>query len=1276
MQQGGVNVGDTKMKWSEKQWEAITSDNKNLLVAAAAGSGKTAVLVERIIKHLMGEDNVELWDIDRLLVVTFTRAAAAEMRGRIEKRIQKAISSTAERLAGYNESSVTGDMVKKDQQLLQRLEKQLIMLSNAQISTLHSFCQTLIRQNFAAIDIDPGFRMGNPQEMELIQQDAIESVFEDFYEQGDEDFISFTNAYGNDMGDGALYEYVLKLYKFVQSNPFPEEWLDRAKRDYDIEDTSALEASKWKKVLADKLEEDIKKVAADAKYLSELAGDISENDDKLAPYYVEVAASDMANCSQVLGGLNKGWDEMISALNSLSFKSFAGKRNSDKKILALHNSIKKTLTDIQKEGMESLQAMLDDIRASAPYVRTLIKLVRAFTAEYQLRKSEKNILDFNDLEHMALNILMTPESTSENLIPSEIALELREHFQEVMVDEYQDTNGVQEAIISLVTDVEKGRLFLVGDVKQSIYRFRLTSPAFFREKYESYPELEKQGKPFKCIALSQNFRSRKEILHSTNFVFSLLMTKGSSGIDYDEAAALNPGLEYLADDSVKTLEGPLELDIIDGSIEKAGGVFSDAPEDMAYKFQLEAIHIAKKLRKLKDSGTKVYDSGSGSYRPIEWRDMAVLLRTRAGNEDLLDALRAEDIPAYASGDSGYFEANEIRVMTAVLSVVDNACQDIPLAAVLYSPIGGFTASELSKIRLLSPEGELVECLRLARGDMEIAPVIRNKAIRITDLIDSWHRLSHRAGVPELIWQIYRDTGYYEYVGGMPGGLLRQANLRMLADRAEAYEKTDYRGLFRFLRFIEKMKNNDTDLAVARTLSDSENVVRIMTIHQSKGLEFPVVVLADAGHGFNDMDVTRDTFLFHSELGIGIRFVDRQKALKYPIMSYKAISRQTTVENRGEELRVLYVAMTRAREKLIITTNQKDIEKKADNWCRNIGLADKDGKLPAYPVIDSKSYMDWIGIAAVHHPDGAELRNLAENLEMETFPVPPYGDKCNMAISIIPSSELKQENAEEHAQGLQRISLLKNEANVLPESPDKEKVERILEWPIENREKSKAESLIPSKLSVTEIKRRFAQEEEEENPGTGIVASKMILRRPSFLQTGRVMTGTEYGTVMHSVMQHADFNGDLSVTGVRAQLDEMVEKEILLPEHRRLVRASIVSGFFASELGIRVLRASSEGGRVWRELPFSRMVPAKLIYPELPEDSGGIFSQGIIDLLFEENDGLVLVDYKTDSDTNPEAAAERYRIQIKLYSRAVEAIMGKKIKERYLYMLHDGTTISM
>ncbi len=1269
-------MGDTKMKWSEKQWQAITSDNTNLLVAAAAGSGKTAVLVERIIKHLTGEGGVDLWDIDRLLVVTFTRAAAAEMRGRIEKRIQKAISNTAENLAGYQEEGVSGNEVKRDEQLLQRLEKQLIMLSNANISTLHSFCQTLIRQNFAAIDIDPGFRMGNTQELELICQDAIEAVFEEFYEQKDEDFVNFTNAYGNDMGDGALYEYVLKLYHFVQSNPFPDEWLERAERDYDIDDIQILGESGWTRVLAGKLAETIKKAEADSKKLMELAQSVSEKDDKYAPFYVEVAASDMANSCQVLEGLKQGWDQMIDALNSLSFKSFAGKRNTDKKILGLHNEIKKSLLDLQKDGLENLQGMLEDVKASRPYVRTLIKLVRAFTAEYQLRKSEKNILDFNDLEHMALNILMTPESTSENLIPSEIALELREHFQEVMVDEYQDTNGVQEAIISLVTDTDKGRLFLVGDVKQSIYRFRLTSPAFFREKYESYPELEKQGKPYKCIDLSQNFRSRKEILHSVNFVFSLLMTKGSSGIDYDEAAALNPGLEYAADESGCSLEGPMELDIIDGSVAKAEGIFSDVSEDIAFKFQLEAIHIAKKLRKLKDSGAKVYDSGSGSYRPIEWRDMAVLLRTRSGNDDLLEALRAEDIPAYASGDSGYFEANEIRVMTSVLSVVDNACQDIPLAAVLYSPIGGFTAGELSKIRLLKPDGELVECLRLARGDMELAPAIRNKAIRITDLIDQWHNLSHRAGVPELIWQIYRDTGYYEYVGGMPGGLLRQANLRMLADRAEAYEKTDYRGLFRFLRFIEKMKNNDTDLSVARTLSDSENVVRIMTIHQSKGLEFPVVVLADAGHGFNDMDVRQEPFLFHSELGIGIRLVDRNRSLKYPIISHKAISRQTTVENRGEELRVLYVAMTRAREKLIITTNQKDVEKKADSWCSNLGLADETGALPAYTVINSKNYMDWIGIAAVHHPDGGELRNLAENLEIENFKTPAYGDKCHMAVRVIPASELGQKNAEENAEGLERIALLKNEANTLPESPDKEQVERILAWPIENREKSRAAALIPSKLSVTEIKRRFAQEEEAESPGTEVVSSKMILKRPRFLQTGRVMTGTEYGTVMHSVMQHVDFNGDLSVAGIKAQLDEMVDREILMPEHRSLVRASIVSGFFSSAIGKRVLKASSGGGRVWRELPFSRMVPAKLVYPELSEDAGGIFSQGIIDLLFEENDGLVLVDYKTDGDTEPKAAAERYKIQIELYSRAVEAIMGKKIKERYLYMLHDGTVISM
>lgn len=1282
------------MQYTEDQKKAIEARHRNILVAAAAGSGKTRVLVDRIIAQLLARE----CSVDEMLVVTFTNAAATEMRERIDKALQKKLLET------------------DDRETAAWLERQIVLLSGASICTFHAFCQKVIRQNIDAIDVDPQFRLASDQEMVLMRRDVLEELLEISYKMPEDedgkakwqDFLEFVDDYGDDHGDEAVYEAVLKLYHFCQSQPFPKAWLRQQQERYEAEAADFWQTP-WTATIVEAVGREIERSihAYEAACALVRTGVRPEVEEKalLAAWqpYVEYLQSCIEKLEEVQTVYRTalaekqagGWDALCAAAKGWKQPVLRGKKyealrdafpDIRKSFEKSRDEAKKIFTDARDRYLAETEAsVLEDIRACSATVRRYVDLTTAFIDALQTAKKERNVLDFSDLEHFALAVLCRdPEAlagASEadfrgergKALRTDAAEDLREKYAVIMVDEYQDTNGVQEAILNLIARADNR--FTVGDVKQSIYRFRLADPYLFQAKYDAYPENPGAEDMDQLITMKQNFRSRAEVLAPINFIFDQVMTREAMEIEYDEKSRLYPGASY--PEAKQSLKGPMELDLIlRGETEQPVEGLSQAADagdetggEELEGFELEAQHIADRIAGLMESGCRVFDKDAGGYRPLAYRDIAVLLRAVKGKANtLLELLRKNSIPAYADVDGGYFEANEVRLVLALLKTIDNARQEIPLAAVLVSPIGGFTMEELARLRMSVPDEDLFGAL--LRSHSPETPLEEGLADRAADFcaaLNRWRSYAVSHSVPELIWKLYRETGYYDYVGGLKGGLLRQANLRMLADRAAEYEKTNYRGLFRFLRFLEDLRKRDTDLSVARTLGASEDVVRIMSIHKSKGLEFPVVIVADIAKGFNQLDA-RGTFLLHKELGIGPRLVERSTVGRqmYDTLPYQAIGARIVAETKAEEMRVLYVAMTRAREKLILTGTlaASKWEKQAARYARS--LDSRELALPDDMIREAGSYLDWIAPAVARHTDGAPIREAAgvdwgemlDNVE----------PAAHFAVNLLSAEAIQpREEQEELDATLQAV----REGRMLPASPERELVEKRLSWHYD------AEELpgITAKMTVSEIKQRFAESLREDEPAALPVApaAPPVWRRPQFLQQKGRLSPAERGTLMHSIMQNLNLHGDLTRAGLRAQVARMEAAGMIAAGHEAAVNYASIDSFCQSSLGQRMQQAV----RVWRELPFSRMIPVGEVNPAYVGSSEKIFVQGVIDVLFEEADGsLVLLDYKTDHDTTPEKIRRHYAKQIELYREAVESILGKNVKESILFMLHDGTSLQI
>lgn len=1248
--------------WTDEQWQAITATGKDILVAAAAGSGKTAVLVERIIKKITSKENPT--DVDRLLIATFTNAAAAEMRKRIGDALEKEL---AERPASLH------------------LRRQLSLLNRASISTLHSFCMNIARKYYYKIDLDPGFRIADETEGQLLMDEVLDDLFEEQY--GIEDnaaFYDLVDRYTGDRSDSELQEMIRKLYDFSRSHPWPDHWLDETVASYRLNGIDTIDDLPW----ISELYTDIRIQLTGMLSILETALEITRQPGGPSPY-AENIESDMVIIKGLLDAAKTDWHTLYEAMQSFSFSKLKACRGKDvnsdlqDQVKTMRDKVKKQLQSIKDELFSRTpEAFLDDLKEMGPVVETLVGLVKEFGRRYTEVKKEKGLVDFTDLEHYALAILRSEDSTPEQLIPSSAALDYREQFVEVLVDEYQDTNHVQESILQLVTkdsDVA-GNMFMVGDVKQSIYRFRLAEPGLFLGKYKLFStEAEAEGWR---IDLARNFRSRSEVLDGTNYLFKQIMNETVGEIEYDEQAELKLGATY--PDSEETRA---ELILIDRDEETGESAAEQEDEEEETKeeavmldpseletVQLEARMMAKKIKAMIGDGTEkpfqVYDRKLDGTRAVTYRDIVILLRSMPWAPTIMEELKQQGIPVYAELSSGYFEAIEVSIMISLLKVIDNPYQDIPLASVLRSPIIGLTEEEMAKIRIADKHGSYYEALQRFLQQNEQDGLFKKLSVFYHQL-QNWRTEARSGALSDLIWRVYGETGYYDFVGGMPGGKQRQANLRALYDRARQYEATSFRGLFRFLRFVERMQDRGDDLGAARALGEQEDVVRIMTIHKSKGLEFPVVFVAGLARQFNTRDL-KEKVLLHKELGFASKLIDPKLRISYPTLPQLTMKRRMRMEMIAEEMRVLYVALTRAKEKLFLLGTVKSAQKTLKDWEKH--LANKGWLLPDYERIQSKSYLDWVGPALVRHKDAGALRSEADGLDVhpELFDHPSKWE-----VEIVKSRDLTEIPVEQLEQDQAFIEAVREWQPADSDETFQQKIEMNLTWayPYEAAYTHK------SKQSVTELKRqRQALDEASDTELLGRFSGP-IEDRPKFLQK-KSMTAAERGTAMHAVMQHLDWKSGVTDQAIREQVSRMVQKELLTEEQAAVIDIDSISAFFESDIGKRMMGADV----VEREVPFSLAVPAKEAYSDWNgNDEEIILVQGVIDCIMEDEGGLVLIDYKTDNISERfggdftkarPVLAGRYKVQLEIYQQALERIFKRPVAEKYLYFFDGNHFLKM
>ncbi|HQE66678.1 MAG TPA: helicase-exonuclease AddAB subunit AddA [Bacillota bacterium] len=1217
----------------------MSEDCCNLLVSAAAGAGKTAVLVERIIRKITHAENPV--DIDRLLVVTFTNAAAAEMR----ERIGAALSRVLE------EAEVDGDLkVKKN------LQRQLTLLGKSNITTIHSFCLDVIRNNFHTIDLDPAFRIADDTEALLLQLEALEELIESKYEPENctEDFLSLVECYGGSKDDNKLMDLILTIYDFVQSHPWPDIWLTDAIEAFNAAGGMDFGDTKWAEVL-------MKSISMELSGLQCLLEDTiktAEREEGLSPY-INTLQEDVLRIKAMQSACEGkgGWDALYREFDNLEFSRLpkCGKEADPiikEEVKGARDDVKGRLNRIKKDLISgSSEELTSDLRRLYPVMNSLGSLVSEFSDKYQDKKKQKNVIDFNDLEHYCLKVLTN--RTEGEVLPTQTALGLRELFEEIYIDEYQDSNLTQEVILGMVSREETGEpnIFMVGDVKQSIYRFRQAKPELFIKKLRTYSG-DSQSK-YRKILLNKNFRSREDIIRAVNFIFSRIMSESLGEIEYTEDEKLNAGAVYKVPESPgSSVGGPVELHIIDSS--EIGTEETDTSEEdfddyeesalMLNSMQCEARVAANRIKELTADGSfMVIDKNTGEYRPVQFKDIVILMRTTKNWADVFaEELSIQGIPVFTDAGTGYFRTVEISTVLSLLQIIDNPLQDIPLLAVLRSPICGFDPEELIDIRLFDKETDFFEAMvKAASSEGELG----RKAAGFLEKLEDWREKSLYLSTDELIWHLYNDTGYYSFVGAMPGGAARQANLRMLFDKARQYEESSFKGLFNFINFINKLKGNQGDLGSAKVLGEKDDVVRIMSIHKSKGLEFPVVFLCGAGKGFNLTD-TAKSILLHHELGIGPDFIDHKRRIWYPSIFKQALKYKIKLESLSEEMRILYVAFTRAKEKLIITGAVKDIAKSTSRWKSSSGASTQ--KVPEFDVLRGRSFLDWICTALMRDNEGKP----SEKLEgVEGWDI-RFWNREEVLRGAVAEEHGKEELIDEAA-------LSSAEANMQDE------IIKRLEWkyPYSAYEK------LPVKVTVTELKRYFDTEAADE---FRIQAAPGIRKRPRFLEETSGMTAAERGSLMHFVLQHMDFGGEVSEAGIKRQLEDMIRMELLTEVQARNVNIDGIVGFLNSDLGRRM----TEAGRLYREMPFTMEVECSEVFGSKAgcgHEGETVVLQGIIDCWFEEEGKLVLVDYKTDYVPEGELSRikEKYRTQIEYYARALSQITGKEVSGKYIYLFWNG-----
>ena len=1370
-------------KWTSEQQSVIDSRGGNLLVAAAAGSGKTAVLVERIIQMILNPDLKV--DIDKLLVVTFTNAAASEMRERIGDAISKKLDENPED---------------------EHLQDQLVLLNKASITTIHSFCLEVIKSNFHKINLDPNFRIGDETECSLMKLEAIDEAFDILYEEQDEEFCYLVDCYAEKRGDSNLQNLILSIYSFVMASPYPKEWLIQSAEDFNIDENFDFATSKWAKAILETVKIQVEGVETSmAKAIEDVSG-IEELETFIAKLKIEYA-----KIKDILDACDISWNEAYSKIATMQFENYAKgvkripkdapayvKEEKDKAKNTRDNakkSIEKIKTSVFSKHYDDLK---EEIKFLYPVVKSLSDVVLIFDKIYSQKKRDKGIIDFHDIEHFALQILTQTDENGDFLfdkdgknIPSDIALEYREKFYEIFIDEYQDSNQVQEVILSTIAKQNEPNRFMVGDVKQSIYRFRQAKPEIFLQKYATY-DTDLSSK-YKKIMLYKNFRSRKEVVDSVNYIFEHIMSKNLGEIEYNEEEKLNLGASFEeVDDEKIILGGPTEIHLMEKKVEEAENPEKDEEESEDLDAsQIEARMVGKIIRDImrpNENGEimQVFDKKSGEYRNIEYKDIVILLRaTSAWAPVFAEELINMDIPTYADMGQGYFETMEIQVIMSFLKVIDNPMQDIALISVLRSPIYGFTPEDFIDIRTVDKKVSFYEAMRKYAGesidlsiseeensddDKDIDEVIDQEIEKLSstiithienevdnqniqDEIDDYYQnidysdfiyedeeityndeiiydqdyinyqvdsenqydeefnnqyseeymyhnqddsiynidletqdknhqeektlseldlkvrrflddlkelqeKSMYMSTDEFLWYIYTNSGYYAYCGALPGGSQRQANLRILFERAKQFEETSFKGIFNFINFISKLKKSNSDMGSAKTLGENANVVRIMSIHKSKGLEFPIVICSGMGRNFNTMDFRKDV-LYHHELGYGPQIVDFERRISYPSIAKEALKCKINIENISEEMRILYVALTRAKEKLIITASIKDIEQTIHKWSSNIS---NEKRVSKYDILNGKNYLDWMMPAVIKHRDLESIRekyNICTRISLE--------DESRWSVKTWVRDDIDFEKHEKEGirEVLNNIDLSQSDTQYYDQIQNK----LNFEYPYLGVVKKAAS------ISVTEIKKR-QEEYEEQDELSNLYKMKTTLKKPKFLseaQTKEKITGARRGTIVHLIMEVLDFNKVKTESEIKAQIEDLIKRRVITEKESKVLSPRKILKFFKSPIAKRILSSNF----VKREQKIYTQVKMNDIYlnddifknnREIYEDES-VMLRGVIDLYFEEDDGLVILDYKTDwiDNNNKKEIIHKYKKQLEIYAEVLSTLTGKKIKEKYLYL---------
>ncbi len=1190
--------------FTPEQQMVIDLHERNILVSAAAGSGKTAVLVERIIQMI--SDETKKIDIDRLLVVTFTNAAAAEMRERISRAIETKLEECPEN---------------------EHLQRQSALLHNAQITTIDSFCLFVIRNNFNDIGLDPGFRVADEGELKLLKQDALADLLEKYYAEGSKEFLDCVEYFTGGSNDRLLEEYIAKLYEFSMSYPWPEEWLSERREDYKITSVSEMEQSRWCTYITDyikvSLRECVDKLESARRIAEEPAG----------PYfYGKMLEDETAMLCKLCE--NDSFSALFKAWESVTFGRLSNKRDESvdeelkKRVQALRNQVKKQIEDLGNAYFVlSPEQIVSRMGQAVGPVDTLLALVKSFKEEVDVRKRSANIIDFADMEHFALNILLKKKEDG-TYEATDAAKEYRRFFYEILIDEYQDSNLVQELLLQSISGEEEERFnrFMVGDVKQSIYKFRLARPELFIEKYTCYTKVDS---PRQRIDLHKNFRSRKEVLSSVNDLFYKIMGRTLGGVEYDEDAALYPGAvypEYGKNDTETLLIEKMQV------------------SDLSAREQ-EALVIARKIKELIVS-FQVTDKETGMLRPVQYKDIVILLRTTSGwAEDFKQIFEREGVPAYVASRTGYFQAPEVRDVLGLLHVLDNLSQDIPLFGVMKSFFGGFSEEEIACVRSAGKKGNcLCEDLKEFLQNENTEEDLQNKAAKFLTWVKGLRKKARYTPIHMLIQDIVTDTGYMEYVSAKPGGEQRRANVEMLLTKAAAFEKTSYYGLFHFLRYIKQLEKYQVDFGEADILDENANVVRIMSIHKSKGLEFPVCFVAGLSKKFNRQD-TAGRLITDVDMGIGVDYIDSHLRLQSKTMRKNAVAMKMKLDSLGEELRVLYVAMTRAREKLFLSAVIGEGEK----WQEKQMLEKvPDGRrVPFSTLAGASCFLDFIA-------------------------------PCLKTFTLV-----RQEDVlEKELQGVFAVEDKKQEL-LFADADDRVVTELSQRFKREYPHAYLADLFV--KTTVSELKKAAYKGAEAADPFAGEMyeEAEVVPYIPRFIRAEEGLSGTDRGSAYHKVMELLDFAGlyrecAASQTVPRdkiiSQLEDMEQSGKLSKEWKTAVSVDKIVTFMQSPLAQR-MSVAARCGKLYKEQPFVLGLAANRVKESFPEDEM-VLMQGIIDVYFEEDDGIVVADYKTDRVSNAQELIIRYCLQLDYYAEALERLTGMKVKEKIIYSFALGSEISL